>query len=137
MLKKQACNEMMNVNRHANIQVERIASISRLMEIGGKWKVLLQQSKAKEIFLTPEWITSWWKVFGTSGELYVLTIWADNDLIGVAPLYKVRRGIFRQLAFIGLPDHSDRVDFIYKEYIAPLHMGQKAHQITCPFKGRS
>lgn len=106
---------MMNVNRHANIQVERIASISRLMEIGGKWKVLLQQSKAKEIFLTPEWITSWWKVFGTSGELYVLTIWADNDLIGVAPLYKVRRGIFRQLAFIGLPDHSDRVDFIYKE----------------------
>jgi len=95
--------------------VERIDTIKRLLEIENKWKELLQKSKANDLFLTPEWIISWWKIFGSNRELYLLTFWVENDLIGVVALYRYRRGIFQELTFVGLPDQSDRVDFICKD----------------------
>lgn len=97
------------------MQVERIDTINRLFEIENIWTELLQKSRANDLFLTPEWIISWWKIFGSNRELYLLAFWIENELIGLVALYKYRRGIFHELTFVGLPDQSDRVDFIYKD----------------------
>jgi len=94
------------------MRVERINSIKKLTEIEQEWKGLLQRSKANDIFHTPEWIISWWKIFGGNHELYFLTFWVEKDMIGLVPLYKFRRGIVDQLTIVGLPDQSDRVDFV-------------------------
>jgi len=51
------------------------------------WNALLQRSGSDSIFLTWEWISTWWEVFGSRFALLVLT--AEDDagrLMGIAPL---------------------------------------------------
>ena len=82
------------------------------------WNALLEKSSANNIFLTWEWISTWWKYFGKEGKLYTLTAHNEKDeLVGIAPLHirirKIKKRFFplRSLTFIGsneaAPDHLD------------------------------
>jgi len=52
------------------------------------WNELLQKSIANNIFLTWEWLYSWWQSYKKPDwELYILLIKKDNLLIGIAPFY--------------------------------------------------
>ena len=52
-----------------------------------EWNALLQQSQSNSIFLTWEWISNWWEIFGTDFEMRVLTEYdANGKLRGIAPL---------------------------------------------------
>jgi CelD/BcsL family acetyltransferase involved in cellulose biosynthesis len=54
------------------------------------------------IFATPEWITTWWRHFG-SGRLPLVTACRDADgrLVGVLPLYEWKRRPLRVARFLG------------------------------------
>ncbi len=57
--------------------------------------------RADNIFATPEWLSGWWRRFG-SGEQRIAG-WRDADgvLRGLVPLYRTRIGGMRALRFLG------------------------------------
>jgi len=93
------------------VKIELIQDVSRIREISPDWTALLENSTANDIFLTPDWILSWIKIFLKSHELFFVAIWEDGRLGALFPLYKKRKGPFVTIAFVGDPV-SDRMDFL-------------------------
>ena len=102
------------------MQVQLINNIKDLENYKNLWNKLLDNYQGKDIFLTYEWITIWWKHFGKDNELYILFVWNKQQLCGIAPLMKVYKGPFIIVQFIGHPRHSDRMDFIIDQEHSPI-----------------
>ena len=51
------------------------------------WNRLLTESAGNTIFLTWEWIDSWWKNYGSNRPLFVLSAWEGHSLQGLGPFY--------------------------------------------------
>jgi CelD/BcsL family acetyltransferase involved in cellulose biosynthesis len=66
------------------LSLQRLDSFSAIED---DWKVLLSRCSGDTIFLTPDWQRLWWRNCG-EGELHLLAILADDELVGVAPLMR-------------------------------------------------
>ncbi len=85
-----------------------------------EWNPLLQQSDANGLFLTWEYISTWWEVFGGPSQLCVITARTDaGRLVGIAPLvlragYGWKRALLQHLTFLGgeCETLAERQDFI-------------------------
>lgn len=96
-----------------------ITDSAAFKDLKDEWNSLLQKSHANTIFLTWEWLYTWWEVFGNGGELFIITVRNDKeDLVGLAPLFikktKYYKFPVKEMTFIGV-GHSDRQDFIISE----------------------
>jgi CelD/BcsL family acetyltransferase involved in cellulose biosynthesis len=75
------------------LHIARISARPALDALRGEWSSLLGSSRANTLFLTWEWVSTWWEVYGAGSELHVLTARTDDGrLVGVAPLKCVWRG---------------------------------------------
>jgi len=73
------------------LRVKRFESWDDIRRVSPAWDELLADSASRTIFLTWEWLTAWWNVYGSSRELFLLGCLAsDGSLVGVAPLYRMR-----------------------------------------------
>ena len=72
------------------------------------WRQLLTNCANNDIFITPQWQSAWWQVFGRDYELQLISVYDGQELVGIAPL-KRHEGV---LSFIGSPDVCDYMDFI-------------------------
>lgn len=84
-----------------------------------EWNGLLQKSAADTIFLTWEWVSSWWKVHKNNNQqLFILFIREGEELIGIAPFYCTKVRFLsvlsvRRLDYIGFGTlDSEYMDFI-------------------------
>jgi len=95
--------------------IEVISSIERLREIKKAWGKLLYESASDDLFLHPDWIFAWLRVFGDKYELelFFIALWEETRLLGLFPLCRKKIGPFRFITFVGAPV-SDRMDFILK-----------------------
>jgi CelD/BcsL family acetyltransferase involved in cellulose biosynthesis len=79
------------------------------------WSDLLGRSDSDIVCLTPEWISSWWEAFGKGNRPFVLTVWHDEILVGLAPMMMGNVSILgvptRRLQFMA-NGHSPRADII-------------------------
>ncbi len=98
------------------IKVSTRNEFSRLKE---DWTSLLKKSKCDTIFLTWEWMHTWWKCFKENKQLFVLAVYDEKgNLAGIAPLCMDKKKIggitvLRYLRFLGtMPTSSDHLDFI-------------------------
>ncbi len=70
-----------------------------------QWNDLLDRSSHPGIFLTHEWLFSWWETFGGHNRLYVLLCYEHtHELAGILPAYIKTKGIVprvRALRFLG------------------------------------
>ncbi|GEM_PF-2818904 len=101
------------------MRIEEITTLDGLLAYRKEWNDLLERSSTRMIFLTPEWVITWWRELGEDdsfmGEkkLRTVLIWEGSNLVGVAPLMvrKVKRfGLtLRLLEFVGcgMGDYSD------------------------------
>lgn len=97
--------------------IKEIESVDGLMQLKGKWNALLERSETNTVFLTFEWIFSWWKCFGEGKKLFILVVMDGEKLIAIAPLMitSSKFGItIRKIEFIGTP-LSNYNDFIISE----------------------
>ncbi len=96
------------------MRIERITSDGDFRALQGEWNALVQRSAAETVFLTWEWLTSWWAAYGSGKELFVLVARGENsECCGIAPLYVDHSGSRRLLRFIGDGSYdSDYLDFI-------------------------
>jgi peptidoglycan/xylan/chitin deacetylase (PgdA/CDA1 family)/CelD/BcsL family acetyltransferase involved in cellulose biosynthesis len=97
------------------VRIERISTDKEFGALEREWNLLVQRSPAETVFLTWEWLSSWWSAYGSGKELFVLLARdATGECQGIAPLYLDRSRRTRLLKFIGDGTYdSDYLDFIF------------------------
>ena len=100
------------------IKIRHVKEISEFKALRDQWEVLFNQRTQKTVFLSWEWLYTWWKYNGMNKELWLLTAWHNDVLIGVAPLMlsiSTKYGLrFRLLETLGSPN-IDESDFLVKK----------------------
>lgn len=80
-----------------------------------EWNSLLAQSQSNRVFLTWEWLSTWWRAYHP-GDLWLLAIRTqDHQLVGLAPWYIEQRSkTGRTIRSIGCVDVTDYLDVVAK-----------------------
>jgi len=97
------------------MHIDRVSAEQDFLALQGEWNSLLRQSKGDTIFLTWEWVTSWWAAYGEGKQLLILVARDPSGAcLGIAPLYIERYGTAsRRVRFLGDGTFdSDYLDFI-------------------------
>lgn len=102
-----------------------------------QWTKLLEQSGQDPLFLSWEWMTIWWRVFGDkpTNSLCLLAAHRDGELVGIAPLYLSTTRRFglsvRSLQFIGQSWRDGNV--ISSEYLDVIAACSQRDQMRAAF----
>jgi CelD/BcsL family acetyltransferase involved in cellulose biosynthesis len=97
--------------------VLKVREINNFEETKDSWNILLERSRVNSnIFLTWEWLSTWWKHFGKGRKPLILLVEDEQKVLAAAPLmlseYKLPLvGKTQRVELIGTP-HSDYNDFI-------------------------
>jgi CelD/BcsL family acetyltransferase involved in cellulose biosynthesis len=100
------------------VKVVLIKTEEEFFGLEKEWNTILQESRSDTIFLTWEWLNTWWKAYGNGKELYVLQILKNGDKIGLVPLYRRTISKYEVLSFRALTllgdgsGDSDYLDWI-------------------------
>lgn len=105
--------------------VSVLESFEQFSALEDEWNTLLKQSSCDTVFMTWEWVSTWWEFFHENNDLWMITCRDEktNQLVGIAPLIvKNTHSLGLQektLTMIGngsaAPDHLDFI--IHNDYI--------------------
>ncbi len=69
-----------------SLHVQPVATETDLHQLRHEWGQLLANSSQNNLFLTWEWLSTWWKYFGSGNRLFSLCVRdSHTGLVGVAP----------------------------------------------------
>ena len=74
----------------------------------GEWERLLPRSAGNTIFATPWWQETWWRHFGGTVDLRMLSVRSEGEVVGIAPLM----GSKGTVEFLGGSDLFDYHEFV-------------------------
>lgn len=105
---------------HMDPRVACIDTEGGFAALRDEWNDVLARSASNNLFLTWEWVSTWWELYGAGASLYVVTArTAEGALVGIAPLHRRRRTVFglgsvQVLEFIGSGGDvtPEQLDFI-------------------------
>ncbi len=97
------------------MRVELISNSTQLPLRKKEWNDLALRSATSTPFQTYEWFISWWSVFGNGNTLFLLLVYQENRLIGLAPFMIVHGRKKKDLRFIS-DTNADYCDFIVEEH---------------------
>jgi CelD/BcsL family acetyltransferase involved in cellulose biosynthesis len=80
-----------------------------------EWQALLPATAANTVFSTPQWLGTWWQVFGKDRPLHLVAFRQDGLLMGLAPLMRSAEDGRRCVCFIGGVDVSDYFDILVRQ----------------------
>lgn len=98
-------------------KVREVNRYNEFLALQESWENVLNKSKEKNVFLSWEWLSTWWKHYGKRRKPLVLLIEDKDQIIAIAPLMcseystKLTKIRIRQIEFIGTGP-SDYHDFI-------------------------
>ena len=97
-------------------RVEVIGDARAFAEMRVEWNALLDASGSWNPFLTWEWMWSWWAHLRGAATLNIVTVRCGGELIAIAPLMSVRRGLSvpARLEFVGVGAGADYLDVIVR-----------------------
>ena len=104
-----------------DLTVEEVLSTEGFFAMAPEWRELLENSDSDCLFLTWEWLYTWWKCLAESRKLRILTVRRGDDLLGIAPFALLaadpaRLLPFRAIEFLGVGAvGSDYLDLIIKK----------------------
>ena len=103
------------------------------------WNELLRSSEANSIFLTWEWITTWWQFYGNRRALHIVVVRAkDGAIVGLAPLCRAQHRFllsWQTISFIGAGGDvtPEYLDFIVRRgYEQPVVRAIVEHLLADP-----
>lgn len=102
------------------LAVEMVENVGQLKSLRDAWDELLSESAADNMFLTWEWMYTWWKHLGAPRKLHVLIVRRESRLIAIAPFavrppQPWRLSPFDALEFLGMGSvGSDYLDLIVR-----------------------
>jgi CelD/BcsL family acetyltransferase involved in cellulose biosynthesis len=98
--------------------VKEINEYAQFIELREQWNNVLSRSKDNEVFLTWEWLSTWWRHYGKERELTILLAEDGEKIVAIAPLmcsvYKLFGLRLRRIEFLGT-EHTDYRNFILTE----------------------
>lgn len=99
------------------LTVDVVDDDARFAALAGEWEVLLRASRARCLFLTWEWLHTWWRHLGSRHRLSVLAVREGGTLVAIAPFAVSRRrpalSPLAAVEFLGSGDvGSDYLDLI-------------------------
>jgi CelD/BcsL family acetyltransferase involved in cellulose biosynthesis len=103
------------------LRVETISEVATFTAMREEWNGLLASSRADGLFLTWEWLHSWWTHVGGRSRLALLAVRRGERLVGLAPLQS-QQGAFggERLEFLGIGRAgSDYLDVIARRGAEP------------------
>ena len=100
----------------SKIDIQIVKNTQTFYNLRLEWSSLIKNSLTDSIFLTWEWVYSWWLAYSKDKQLYIITVRnGNNELIGIAPLFFRQAKYYKipvlEFAFLG-DKASDRHDFI-------------------------
>ena len=104
----------------ASVEVEVVTEPAAFLALGREWNAVQARSGTSNLFLSWEWISTWWEVYCRVSVLHVLVARSlDGTITGLAPLHLRRRrlfgiGLLSVVEFIGAGSDvtPDGLDFI-------------------------
>ena len=105
----------------SSLRIRTVTTTDAFAALEPVWNPLLRNSASDTIFLTWEWVHTWWQAYNKGKELCVLVAEEDGVAIGIAPFYRTRAFSFgirarRHLEFIGSTGTcSEYLDFIIRQ----------------------
>jgi CelD/BcsL family acetyltransferase involved in cellulose biosynthesis len=88
------------------MQVQQVENADEFDRLRGEWNALLEESAANGVFLTFEWLRTWWKHLAGGRKLSMVALRNDsndgndgNNLVGLAPLAIRPAGLQRLFPF--------------------------------------
>jgi CelD/BcsL family acetyltransferase involved in cellulose biosynthesis len=82
------------------VNVSVITSWTELEKLKPDWNDLLFRSRASSIFLTWEWLETWYNVIDRKVDLYVVAVRDDaGKLVGIAPFYRAQLRFMKVIRF--------------------------------------
>lgn len=107
-------------SEHSVCRVQKIQDTGSFEKLQLEWNRLLHDSKSDCLFLSWEWLFTWWKHLSAGRQLHILTVRCGTELLGIAPLairpWQPQRLVpFKMLEFIGTGSvGSDYLDLIIR-----------------------
>ncbi|MCG3121028.1 MAG: hypothetical protein ALAOOOJD_03962 [bacterium] len=103
-----------STERLDDYQIELCDTEENFRRLQSEWNDLLDHSARPSVFLKHQWMHTWWLLYGsrrTTSQLFILTTRdAENQLVGVLPLYLERWGrqplTLRVLRLLGTTDQA-------------------------------
>ena len=68
------------------LRIEALTDLDSLHRLEPVWNPLLERSDAPAVFLTYDWLTTWWQCFGADADMLVLVVRAGDEPVALAPL---------------------------------------------------
>ncbi len=102
------------------MQVSSIHTDNEFLNIRDEWNGLLRRGQSDNIFLTWEWMYTWWNNNQAGASLLIITVRdGDGRLVGIAPLY-IKKVSFHGLASLRAVTFlaTDEVCSEYMDFIA-------------------
>ena len=102
------------------VQIEIIENPDTFMAMRDEWDRLLAESTADGMFLTWEWLATWWRHLSADHRLFLVAVRDGRELVALAPLAVRLPGLhsalpFPYLEFLGSGSvGSDYLDFIVR-----------------------
>ncbi|MBI5784952.1 MAG: GNAT family N-acetyltransferase [Rhodocyclales bacterium] len=77
------------------MEVRVIDSAEQFLAIATDWNELLETADAASIFMTWEWNHHWWQHYGKHHSLCIVTVWDDDRLKAILPIYLQQTRVLR------------------------------------------
>lgn len=91
-------------------EIRLITSTQEFASLHKAWNELLGKNHIQSAILSWEWLFSWWEVFGENKNLWLVTVWEAETLVGIAPLMLEQRVKFglslRTLCSLAAPQND-------------------------------
>ena len=69
------------------MRVEVFTAASAFHDLRAEWCQVLSQVPFQSVFFTPQWQETWWRHFGATRQLHLLTVHSNDGMLqGLAPL---------------------------------------------------
>src|SRR5437867_2240264 len=81
------------------VSVEIVEVTGRFMEMRETWNALLAESDSDCLFLTWEWLTTWWRHLAGDRRLFIPTVSHRGEIIAIAPMVVRPPGLSSVLPF--------------------------------------
>lgn len=97
----------------------RVKEVNDFQSVKDNWNSLLNKSIDNNVFLTWEWLSTWWEHLGEGRKLLILLVEDEKKVVAIAPLmfseYELPvLGRIKKIEFVGAPQ-SDYHNFILIE----------------------
>jgi CelD/BcsL family acetyltransferase involved in cellulose biosynthesis len=76
--------------RSATVEWSVATTLAQASELEPEWKRLFDASGTKNPFAHPDWLVAWAEVYVPDGDLCVLGVRRDGELVAAAPFYRIR-----------------------------------------------